>query len=845
MMNIPQQLAGQRIIRVRPDKSPMESGWNKTATYSIDEARAWLDRDNRYGVLCGANNLIVVDFDSEAVQRAIIESGALPNTFAVKSGGRGLLHLYYRVDDPKSWKVLDAAKNTLVDVQGVGKQVIGPGSAIGNGYVPVNDLPIATITTRQLHAALDPFGADALKNVHPRAQKGRLADDVKRAVKVSDVLAARGIDTSRSPTECPLHASKKRKCLSFDDEKGLFHCFHCGAGGSVIDLRMALDGTDFKTALRALATEAGIQVDPVPVPVPDTSDPQNSNLTTGEITRLYEVSENFTTEFCWRDDGLYQQRTYQSGTRTTPMLAWDSFTIDAVIEHPDPYDETYDVTINGHPYRGLSMDTLFKRVYTYGHCCTAPAKIPFSWMFNEVVRQRRPPRYIEAAYCGFTRDGWILPGDQKHRVRFDGAVQEKMRPFFEQLMAMAPDETAARRFMSLAVANIHIDHKFQFLANAVITPFMHALVEITQFMPIVAAWSFLPHSGKTSMMHFCMYHVWGVPSDKFLKPDTVNSESRFGDYYTLSTFGMLIDDAQDLNQRIQGTMKTMCTGVADHQRKRVDQSLAIDRPLVSPVRMTYNRRPMMFAEPADLDRLFEIAVHTQMTPDDFQLWNQLLQAVRPGVIGRYIIERTKGWTLADLAARYARIEDMSDNNNPRSNTIYKLQIMGAELLVELFGLAIDMDAFKTELVELIESSKTAHFDDAVQILYTQLVDKDVPPQRNDEGKIIEEGHRRASWIKNPVFTGDYKGEGGWMYTAANYQDLKNETRQTWLPANLEDFSEILSQYWPSIHFGVHVVEGITGKYKQKSIFIPFDVEIPGNPDDENGNPKITQPPVSD
>ncbi len=58
---------------------------------------------------------------------------------------------------------------------------------------------------------------------------------------------------------CPFH---KEKTPSFHvvPAKGIFHCFGCGAGGSVIDFVMRAERLDFAEALRKLAEELGIEM---------------------------------------------------------------------------------------------------------------------------------------------------------------------------------------------------------------------------------------------------------------------------------------------------------------------------------------------------------------------------------------------------------------------------------------------------------------------------------------------------------------------------------------------------------------------------------------------------------
>jgi 5S rRNA maturation endonuclease (ribonuclease M5) len=62
---------------------------------------------------------------------------------------------------------------------------------------------------------------------------------------------------------CPLHDDKTPSC-SCSIEKGLWKCFSCGQGGTVIDLQMRITGMSCKDAMFALAEKGGIAIDDKP-----------------------------------------------------------------------------------------------------------------------------------------------------------------------------------------------------------------------------------------------------------------------------------------------------------------------------------------------------------------------------------------------------------------------------------------------------------------------------------------------------------------------------------------------------------------------------------------------------
>ena len=66
-IKIPDKLKQCRFIKT-VEKRPIEKNWQNSANYSYDEMSKILEFTNSYGVLCGINNLVVVDFDDEEIQ---------------------------------------------------------------------------------------------------------------------------------------------------------------------------------------------------------------------------------------------------------------------------------------------------------------------------------------------------------------------------------------------------------------------------------------------------------------------------------------------------------------------------------------------------------------------------------------------------------------------------------------------------------------------------------------------------------------------------------------------------------------------------------------------------------
>jgi len=265
-MEIPNQLLTDEIRFVlleKGGKKPFELGWqNKNINHNSVEFWEHIERGGNYGVMGGGDkNLIIIDFDNEKLQEELIKK--LPKTFTVKTGS-GLLHKYYFSDGSDSFKIWDEDLNTLADVQGIGKQVVGAGSIHPNGneYEVVDDSEIAYLDYAEIKALLIPYDKKPKKEkIEFEKPVGDFQDDfierIKSEISIEKVLSSFGVDTSQNPTACLFHASKGGKCLGF--QRDVAHCFHCDGSWNIFSFVKEANKCDFKTALEYLADLGGLR----------------------------------------------------------------------------------------------------------------------------------------------------------------------------------------------------------------------------------------------------------------------------------------------------------------------------------------------------------------------------------------------------------------------------------------------------------------------------------------------------------------------------------------------------------------------------------------------------------
>ena len=87
-------------------------------------------------------------------------------------------------------------------------------------------------------------------------------DELKARVGLADIVG-RKVKLVRRGREhtglCPFH-NEKSPSFSVNEQKGFYHCFGCGAHGSVFDFVMQTEGVGFPEAVERLAAEANMEL---------------------------------------------------------------------------------------------------------------------------------------------------------------------------------------------------------------------------------------------------------------------------------------------------------------------------------------------------------------------------------------------------------------------------------------------------------------------------------------------------------------------------------------------------------------------------------------------------------
>ncbi len=121
---------------------------------------------------------------------------------------------------------------------------------------------------------------------------GKIPDDTLQAIRerVSIVEVVSGYVSLKKTGRnylglCPFHA-EKTPSFTVNEERGLFHCFGCGAGGTVFTFLMRADRVEFPEAVEILARRAGVRL-------PERSAGDPSGEQRQQLVQLNEMAQRY------------------------------------------------------------------------------------------------------------------------------------------------------------------------------------------------------------------------------------------------------------------------------------------------------------------------------------------------------------------------------------------------------------------------------------------------------------------------------------------------------------------------------------------------------------------------
>jgi len=250
------------------DKKPFEPGWSKKGYKWNDPGlQAWLDAGGNYGVLGGHGDLIILDADDMDRLQELKVIEALPETFTVRTPGRGGMHFYYICPGAgKKMALYDPEKKEkdkngreiyahVADLASHGMQCVGPTSVRHfpgeaeeyRSYQVINDIPITKITLEQLQEAIKILRtSQKVEAIKPAVDEDDQPEDLSEVeidindghrwiedLRVEDILMPDNIirddrgGTGEIQGTHPIHGSESGRNFSINVKKNTWVCYRC------------------------------------------------------------------------------------------------------------------------------------------------------------------------------------------------------------------------------------------------------------------------------------------------------------------------------------------------------------------------------------------------------------------------------------------------------------------------------------------------------------------------------------------------------------------------------------------------------------------------------------------
>lgn len=136
-----------------------------------------------------------------------------------------------------------------------------------------------------------------------------ILEEIKQKISISEIVSEH-VTLHRKGGRlwglCPFH-DEKTPSFSVQEEKGFYHCFGCGKGGSVFNFVMEIDHLDFIEAVRLLADKAGVKLEE------ETDEDREKRSDKKSLLELYNrLAESFHYIFLHKQEAEYA-KSYTAG----------------------------------------------------------------------------------------------------------------------------------------------------------------------------------------------------------------------------------------------------------------------------------------------------------------------------------------------------------------------------------------------------------------------------------------------------------------------------------------------------------------------------------------------------
>jgi len=492
----------------------------------------------------------------------------------------------------------------------------------------------------------------------------------------------------------------------------------------------------------------------------------------------------------------------------TEIWRLKDFKIDKVLVEQSKNGCSYKYTyrFKGNNYRDNSFKQM-RDIVAQSSLLQSNYKQIFGPLIDEYVEKQSIPKMPYSKIMGFTVDGWRLPNI--FHISTNSDIHAEIRDNVETMLELEIEEEKAKEYMLSIYNAVNMKYKDIIFAHGMIMPFLYALRSYTDLIYWVSISSLTGGTGKSMACKLITKKIWNNCDN--LNKNIFESSSRGGDYLSSSTFGIAIDDCQDLGNFILSLTKTYQTQETKIQKKTTEQKFSIDKYVTTPLLLNFNSSPEMMQDDAFLQRGFNIPADIEFEMEDKDRFD-VVKLVPDGYIGKYIYLKTQDWDLSTLVDLYKKIveNDKKDvkikDKKIRVNSIYRCVKLGSLLFKIFFKKELDISAMEL----LLKDSKLLGSEDIFSMIQIQIFNGTKRPDYN--GNMVFRPEEK--WIQSEIEIRIKKEKlKGYFYNVSNLQDLNR--RLNIKKQSLATLFNKLKTRWDNIK----EVTNVNGK-SIRAIFIP-------------------------
>lgn len=645
------------------------------------------------------------------------------------------------------------------------------------------------------------------------SKKGKAldADEAIRAFESSQGSHFKGIIKTHTSTKAILKLDDQINKLSEDDQNG----------SELVEeiLRVAIKFQPIKQSsiLNQIKEKTGVSIATLRAQLKAIRRESRREAAVDAGSEICRVPGYTNHEFVMSTTGIYEEIRHATDegmfTEISPLWRWEQFEVTAVLMISDG-TKHYNLIYNGGVFENYTLESLM-RVMDSSHM-SAQSKHVLGFMIDEYIKTQEVPQLECAPVCGFTKDGWRLPGE--YIIDF-APGQQPIKLGLLEMLAITTSEQTVKRLVQRLYESITIDHKGVFFSFIVCSPFFYALKPVSGIVPFLALASTESSVGKSANAKLSSLFWNNLGTDEILSKNTLESEARAGEYLTASTLATIVDDVGDIDAKIMNTLKSSASNKVSFKRLNKDHNYNINKEYISPLIYTYNLQPELLNDNNYRTNGIIIPVSYKPTAKERTKFDYAKQNIQRGLVGKYVYEvtNTDGF-YKELEQMYFIQPNLPRYQNSRQNAMYKLILLGKQLAKKFFDIDIDV----SDAPKLIFGTLGLGNDEIFNIVQGYIIENlKIDWDDVDSGKTKG---RRANWITVPLPSKyRYKNKAGVFLTSENVTDICNRMHVHGITKqSMTRLAQTLQSKWNSVSIGSFKMNFYKKNVVREAIFIPSD-----------------------